>query len=188
MPSATWTEAHDIGDNYLRPNGFRLSFHNIPKVSYLCQSANIPGLSVGNPQQATPFFDVPVAGDKPTREDLVVKFLVDSDMKNYISIYNWIVGYSFPDDRDQFIDLRASGTHSILSRAITAYNEESGIYSDATLTVLTAKNNANIMIYYHDLIPVSLSGLPFDAAIGEFDYMTAVATFKYKSYNIETVI
>jgi hypothetical protein len=83
MPSPNWVAAHDIGNNYLKPHGYRLSFHNIPKVSYLCKSANIPGISVPNPSQPTPFYDVPVVGEKPIREDLNITFIVDMDMKNY---------------------------------------------------------------------------------------------------------
>lgn len=188
MPSANWLEAHEINNNYLKPHGYKLSFHNIPKVSYLCQSANIPGISVQSPEQANPFIDVPVVGDKPIREDLTVSFLVDMDMKNYLEIYNWIVGYSFPDSRDQFIELRESGTHRLLSRQATPLNEETGLYSDATLTVLTNNNNPNLHFFYTDLYPVSLSGLPFSVNQVDFDYQIATATFKYKGYNVEYVV
>jgi hypothetical protein len=189
MPSPNWIEAHNIGNNFLKPHGYRLSFHNLPKVSYYCQTSNIPGIAVSNPQQPTPFYDVPVVGDKPTRDDLVITFVVDMDLQNYLEIYNWIVGYSFPDDRDQFVKLRESGTHRALSRQNTPFNEENGMYSDATLTVLTNMNNPNLHYFYKDLYPVTLAGLPFNSAQeGGFDYQLATATFKYKSFAVEQVV
>ena len=36
------------------------------------------------------------------------------------------------------------------------------IFSDATLNVLTSKNNANIEVRFNNVFPVSLSGLNFD--------------------------
>ena len=34
------------------------------------------------------------------------------------------------------------------------------------------------------MFPVSLSGIPFDATVGDVDYLTADVTFKYEKYDI----
>ena len=34
------------------------------------------------------------------------------------------------------------------------------------------------------MFPVSLSGVPFDATVGDVDYLLADVTFKYEKYNI----
>ena len=34
------------------------------------------------------------------------------------------------------------------------------------------------------MFPVSLSGVPFDATVGDVDYLSASVTFKYEKYDI----
>lgn len=185
MPNTNWIEANDIGYNYLKPNGFRLVFHNIPKVSFFCQSSNLPGIIGGRTTQMTPFRDMFVVGDKVEYEDFQITFIIDSEMKNYNELALWMKGIYFPDTRSQFISLRSSGKHDLLSSAVTPYNEESGIYSDATMFILTPKDNPQIQVSFHQMAPITLSGVPFVSTINDIDYMVANATFGYKNFAFE---
>ena len=56
------------------------------------------------------------------------------------------------------------------------------IFSDATLNVLTSKNNANIEVRFNNVFPISLSGLNFNQQANDIDYLTATVSFKYKLY------
>ena len=56
------------------------------------------------------------------------------------------------------------------------------IFSDATLNVLTSKNNANIEVRFNNVFPISLSGLNFNQQADDIDYLTAPVSFKYKLY------
>lgn len=60
--------------------------------------------------------------------------------------------------------------------------KEGGIYSDATLTVLTNKNNPVTEIRFRDVFPTSLSGLSYDQQASDVDYLSTDITFKYKYY------
>ena len=71
--------------NYMSPLGFKLILTKTPKVDFLCQSANIPQISMGTAVQPTYLKDIPVPGDKVLYDDLNVRFLVDEKMENYVS-------------------------------------------------------------------------------------------------------
>ena len=45
------------------------------------------------------------------------------------------------------------------------------IYSDATLLILTSKNNANLEVRFRNIYPTSLSGLDYNQQ--DVDYLTA---------------
>ena len=58
--------------NYMSPLGFKLILSKTPKVDFLCQSANIPGISMGTAVQPSYLKDIPVPGDKVLYEDLTI--------------------------------------------------------------------------------------------------------------------
>ena len=60
------------------------------------------------------------------------------------------------------------------------------VFSDATLNILTSKNNANIEVRFSDVFPSSLSGLQYDQQATDVDYLTATVSFKYKIYEFAT--
>lgn len=180
--SAQWENRQPENVNYLRPLGFKLTFERLPNVTYFCQSANIPTISLGTAIQATPFVDMPLPGDKMVFDDLVVRFVVDEDMKNYTEMYNWIVGLGFPERREQFINITKAGR-----KFNSPSSSNTGEYGDATLTILSSNNAPSHQIMFEDCFPVSLSGLEFDISTGNTDYFQSSATFKYRQYSIKNL-
>jgi hypothetical protein len=57
-------------------------------------------------------------------------------------------------------------------------------YSSARLHILTSYNNVNHIIDFKNIFPVSLSGVQFDATVGDVEYLLADVTFKYEKYTI----
>ena len=92
--------------NYMSPLGFKLILTKTPKVDFLCQSANIPGINMGTAVQPTYLKDIPVPGDKVLYDDLNIRFLVDEKMENYLALYNWITGLGYPESLEQFTQLK----------------------------------------------------------------------------------
>lgn len=180
----TWIDETDIGYDYVKPNGFRMSFHNLPKVSYFCQTANIPGFTMNPAMFPTPFHDLPISGDKGAFEQLRITFIIDAELRNFIELRNWITGIAFPDSNQQFIDLRNSGVNKPLFK-LNKFNEETGLYTDATLVVLTGKNNPYALLSFNDIFPIAISGMDFASTIGDIQYLVASATFEYKTYTVE---
>ena len=56
--------------DYASPIQFRFKCTKLPEVEFTCQTANIPGISLGEAQYPTPMLDTFVTGDKLTFETL----------------------------------------------------------------------------------------------------------------------
>ena len=93
----------NLPDNlsYLSPIGFKFQINDFPEVNYFCQAANIPGISIGAIDVATPLKNVRFSGDEISYEELNIRFVVDENMKNWLSIYEWIISLGFPSKEDQ---------------------------------------------------------------------------------------
>jgi len=183
--------------DYASPTQFKFSIAKLPKVEYFCVSCNIPGISLSNvPTQATPFKSIPLPGDKLNYETLTMTFMVDENLENYQEIHGWLRGLGFPQDHAEFQNLLSSGndrfpgsTSSILSdagRTKYAPPRTGGIYSDATLSVLSSKNNSLVEVRFRDVFPVSLSGLGYNQQATSVEYLTASVTFDYRIYDFAT--
>ena len=63
--------------NYLHPNKFQLNFSRASNVQYFCQSVSVPGISMSEVPQNTPFVDLYRPGEKAIYDLLNVTFIVD---------------------------------------------------------------------------------------------------------------
>ena len=75
--------------NFLSPVGFKFTLAKEPKVSFMCNSAKIPEITLGVAQQPSYLKTIDVPGEILTYGDLSLKFLVDENMENYMAIHNW---------------------------------------------------------------------------------------------------
>ena len=169
--------------NYMSPLGFKLILTKTPKVDFLCQSANIPQISMGTAIQPTYLKDIPVPGDKVLYDDLSVRFLVDEKMENYLAIYKWMTGLGYPESIGQYNQLRKDDIRtnaSVSDEGDPLYFQ----YSDATLQVLSSNYKPSVLVNFTDAFPVSLSTLEFDVSQRDYSFFTASVTFKYTIFNI----
>ena len=183
VTEANWVNQQPSDLDYLKPNGFKFQIHNLPNVSYFCQAANIPAIQIGSPSMPTPLSDIPVPGDKLTYGDLVIRFLVQENMANYVELYNWLIGLGFPNDRKEYKDWNDSQRYrfpAVADKRLGAL----GNFSDADFFVLDSDNNPNVKITYYDVFPVSLEALDFDISSGRADFLVGIAAFKYRHYEI----
>ena len=169
--------------NYMSPVGFKLILTKTPKVDFLCQSANIPQISMGTAVQPSYLKDIPVPGDKVLYDDLTVRFLVDEKMENYLAIYKWITGLGYPESLGQFDQLRRDDIRTSASASDEAdprYFE----FSDATLQILSSNYKPSVLVNFKDAFPISLSTLEFDVSQRDYSFFTASVTFKYTIFDI----
>ena len=169
--------------NYMSPLGFKLILTKTPKVDFLCQSANIPQISMGTAIQPSYLKDIPVPGDKVLYDDLTVRFLVDEKMENYLAIYKWITGLGYPESLGQYNQLKKDDIRTDASASDDAdprYFE----FSDATLQVLNSNYRPSVLVNFKDAFPTSLSTLDFDVTTRDYSFFTASVTFKYLIYDI----
>ena len=179
--------------DYAEPTKFKFSIIKLPKVEYFCTAANVPSVTLGQASQPTPLKDVPIPGDKLDYDNLNITFLVDENLENYREIHGWLTGLGFPKDYSQFRNLQGSGsdrypttTNTGLSKELgkvsKAVQDDGGLYSDATLSILTSKNTKNLEVRFRDIYPISLSGLDYDQQAQDIQYLTATVSFGYKIY------
>jgi hypothetical protein len=180
--------------DYADPTKFKFNILKLPKVEYFCTAVNLPGVSLAdNYSQPTPFRDIPLPGEKLSYDRLSMSFLVDENLENYREIHGWLRGLGFPGGYSEFKTLLDAGEdrfptskNSVLGdagRSKFAAPSQGGIFSDATLSILTSKNNAVVDVRFSDVFPISLSGLQYTQQAGDTDYLTATVTFDYKLYD-----
>ena len=179
--------------DYASPIQFRFKCSKLPTVEFFCQTANIPGISIGTASMPTGLKDIPIPGEKISYSDLAISFLVDENLNNYKEIHDWIIGLGFPQNHTQFADLQATGsdrypgstTGAIVPETnIAVPLSEGGTYSDATLTVLNSKNIAVTEIRFHNIFPTSLGALSYDVQASDVNYLQASVDFSYMYYEI----
>ena len=183
--------------DYASPTQFKFTITKLPKVEYFCTAANIPGISIPSPTQPTPLADIPLPGDTISFDDLSVTFMVDENLENYREIHGWMYGIGFPISRTQFGALVDAGKDRFPTQGKDSLKTDPGkvkygakplgpIFSDATLNVLTSKNNANIEVRFSDVFPTALSGLDFNQQADDVNYLSATVSFKYKIFQFAT--
>ena len=160
--------------NFLSPVGFKFTLAKNSKVSFFCNSARIPEITLSLNTQSTYLKNIDVPGDKLTYGDLSLRFLVDENLENYMVIHNWLTGLGFPETTQQYDDLIS----------ITGETDEKKAFSDGSLYILNSNFNTNAIIKFKDLFPISLTSLDFDATQSDIQYFAADVTFKYTVYNI----
>ena len=156
--------------SYLSPIGFRFILSNFPEVTYFCQAANIPGVSISGVEFPTPLKNIQFSGDEVAFEELTIRFVVDENLKNWLSIYDWIIGMGIPDKES--------------AEKYKKLKDENKLVADGTLAVLTSNMNVQMEVQFQNMFPLSLSGISFDSSAADVDYVVSDVTFQYDIYKI----
>jgi hypothetical protein len=145
----------------------------LPHVQFFTQRASIPSVSKQAIEKPTPFKTLYETGDLIRYSELNLTFIIDEHMNNYIEVFNWIKGLTFPENFDQFKKLSES---------------EEGLRSDISIVVKNSSKNPSIIIEYYDCIPISLSEVLLDTTQSDVIYPEATVTFQYNNFSIKQVV
>ena len=167
-------QGQPINTSFLSPIGFKFQLNNFPEVNYFVQSASLPGISISSISVPTPLKAIDIAGDEVNFEELSIKFIVDENMKNWLSIYDWIIGLGFPTKEGQ--------------EKYKKLTEDLELTTDATLTVLTGNMNPQINFIFKECFPLSLTSIAFDSGGTDIDYVTADVSFRYDVYTVQNLL
>lgn len=159
--------------NFLSPLGFRFILSRSPEINYFLQNVTLPELSISSAEIPTPFNRIRLPGDKATYGDLQITFKVDEEMVNFKHIYDWITNLAKQNNFTGYKNLADGGPGA-----------QMGIYSDATLVVMTSSYNPNKQVVFTNIYPTDLSGLTFDSTSSDVTYLQATATFAIQKYEI----
>ena len=188
--------------DYASQTQWRLAFNRVPKTTWFCTTANVPGITLGEAQYATPMSDMFIAGDKLTFETLNITFIVDEELQNYRELWEWITGIGSPVKHTQWSDVLSKGdglttTFSAIgtddqldSRTASVMqggtSTESNLYSDSTLIVYNSKNIPKVEVKFKNMFPTSLSSLEYSQESSDVEYFKASASFRYLYYEFVT--
>ena len=181
--------------DYASPTQFRFGIHQLPKVEFFSTAATIPAIALSDILVPTPFKSIPMMGDQLTYDNLSVSFIVDEFLENYLSIHEWMTAIGFPKNRTQFSEFKSNTSNTPSANAVKSNDigdvqkptSTNALFSDATLTILSNKNNPIVNVFFRDLYPVAMTGLSYNQAATDVEYLTAEITFAYQLYEIETI-
>ena len=179
--------------DYATGTQWRLAFNRLPKTTWFCTTANVPGITLGEAMFPTPMSDMFITGDKLTFETLNITFIVDEELQNYRELWDWITGIGFPVKHSEWEAALSKGDGAIRTFAAPDDDprtkitfEESQLYSDATLIVYNSKNIPKVEVKFKNMFPTSLSSLEYSQELTDVEYFKASATFRYLYYEFET--
>ena len=165
--------------NFLSGVAFKFNLAKFPKVDFFSNSARIPELNLELARQASYLKNIDIPGERLTYGDFTLRFLVDENMENYISVYNWLKGLGFPESTQEFRDLTTDKD---------GIRDPKEAFCDGTLRILNSNYREVANVKFQDLFPTSLTSLDFDATNTDVQFLTAEATFKYTIYNLSSSI
>jgi len=181
--------------DYASPTQFRFGIHQLPKVEFFSTAATIPAIALSDVIVPTAFKSIPMMGDQLTYDNLAISFIVDEYLENYLSIHEWMTAIGFPKNRTQFSEFKSNTSNTPSANAVKSNDigdvqkptSTNALFSDATLTILSNKNNPIVNVFFRDLYPVAMTGLSYNQAATDVEYLTAEITFAYQLYEIETI-
>ena len=165
--------------NFLSGVAFKFNLAKFPKVDFFSNSARIPELNLELTTQPSYLKNIDVPGERLTFGDFTLRFLVDENMENYISVYDWLTGLGFPETTKEFADL---------IKDKDGQRDAKEAFCDGTLRILNSNFREVAKVKFNDLFPTSLTSLDFDATNTDVQYFTAEATFKYTLYKISNSV
>lgn len=153
--------ALDPNINLLSPTGFKMVFSRpeLKGLEFYLQSVDLPTVSVGEANYATPKLNIMFGGDKLMYDPFTANVLCDEKMDNFAAIYAW------------------------LNETVNNPNHKEMV-CDASLIILNSSNNQSRSIEFKNCYPNSMSGIAFDVGSTEIQYASFAVTFRYDYYTI----
>lgn len=109
-------------------------------------------------------------GDKLVFDQLIVKAIIDEDLRVWEETYDWLQALTKPDKYSQYIRF---------------YDKEKNPYHDATLTVNTNANVPNIRFKFTNCHPIGLGGIEFNTTLDATTTITTEIAFRYDQYYLD---
>lgn len=150
--------------NSLSQLNFRLKLNTLPELEFRVQSVVIPGLNLGTVEIPSPFVTIPEPGNI-SYDQLSVTFMVGEDMKDYMEIFNWMVGLGMPD-------------------GLGTYTRK---FIDGSVLILNSSQKILKNVRFTNMYPVSLSDVTFDSTLTDVQYVTATASFRFARFYYDSV-
>lgn len=173
------TDINDFKSSSIsQANKYQLAFKRMPAVQYFCQKVTLPGLELSQMKQATPFRVIPIAGNRLEYTSFDISFLLDEEYVSWYEIFIWMHSLGMPTSYDDYRNIARTATNLTPGRPQ---------YSDATLSILSVKNNPIMNFVFEDCFPVALSAIVFDVASSPETPIQIDASFQFKNYTMQRI-
>ena len=168
--------------NFLSPIGFQFAVSKMPGVEFFCQSATIPAINCDPVDVGSVVNKYYMPGDELMYSPLIVRFLVDENMKNWYQVHDWMRKIAPPYSQKEFTYERKK------LESQWKDDEENDLKSndwksDCSLTVLSSNYRPVAEFVFKDCFPTNLSALSFDASSPDVNYFTAEVTLRYDYFD-----
>lgn len=127
----------------------------------MIQSINIPGVNSGVLNLGTSIRQLPYPGDSLEYDELTAEFVVREDLRDWETIFNWL--NDIRDPRNSKIEF---------------------IFSDASLVLLTNKNNPNLIIELENIFPITLGPVQMNTNTDDSEVLTCQVSFKFHAMKL----
>lgn len=144
-------------------------------MNYFVHKVDIPGVSLPSADEASPFITIPQPGDHVVYDPLVLTFLVDEGLQNYIQLQCWLKIIGNAESQEAYTKLAKNANWT-----------GQGVKSEILLSLEDSAKNPIVNVNFHDAWPTNLSKLSFDATLADIPYLVATATFRYSEYEFVT--
>lgn len=156
-------------ESYLQPISFQFSCPKTPTLNYFVQSVQIPGVDSAPAAQPTALVPAPVPGQDFTYQPLIVSFIIDENMNNWLEVYNWMISTKATDRFDRVV-------------------EPADQFADASVLVMNNKMQGLRRVEFSRIFPTSLTEIQFDSANTDPGPILASATFAYTYYEVSEIL
>lgn len=161
----------EIETNLLQTNAYQLVLPRFPKTQFFATDFVLPDMTLPSANVATPFVNIPMAGDKPMFSPMRFNFLINEDMSNFQEVHDWIYSIGFAESN---LDYTQYANKTVPYQSLGE--------QDAQVIVLSSKGNPIRTITFFDAIPISLSGMEFTSQDPSTNYVKASVAMAYSHY------
>jgi hypothetical protein len=161
----------------LQTTKYLFTMPRISNAQYFCQEAILPGVSLPEMSRPTSVVDLYVPGNKMVYNRFSMTFLIDSDLKAWTDIHDWMRQLTTPVDNSEYKNL--------WNRDTIINSKQQAQYADGILTIMSGLNNPKFRIKYLNMFPTSLSDIEFKSTGSTEDVLTATVEFRYDLFEIE---
>lgn len=180
--------------NFLSNQNFLFKIEKLKHVHFFITEVNIPGITLPELREGTPFSNIKWHGDRVDFADLQITFRVDENLKSWYELFSWMQGLGFSEKFEQYAKIKDGKQTDLEGNPIRKQSVDGlkpkglgDIFSHATLIVNTSHNNPNIEFTFIDCWPTSLSDLVFNVEATQEEYLTCTAVLKYDYYRVSLV-
>lgn len=166
--------------NHLREKNVKaqLTVSRIPTINFFTTTVTMPGFTIGQIERPGLNKILPEPGNTLEKDPLTVQFIVDEDLKNWLEIYQWMLGMGFPESFKKSCEWIESQDGAL---------GETHPYK-SNLQILLLKNSMfpNYRFTFHNAFPINLDGFDLTFA-GTDEAVVSNVTFTYSHMTFDGI-